>query len=250
MSECDTGCHQPFATTHWSLVGRAGRGIGDAQRLALNELVAKYTPALRAHLVVKKKMDADRAGDMVQGFLTDKVVERHFVAEADRGRGRFRTFLSTALDRYVIDVTRRENAKKRSPGSAGTMSIDDNLDCEERTPSPGRAFDIAWARQVIGSAVDQMRAECDRTGRPDIWGVFDARVLASTLYGAEPTPYDELVERFGFDSPAQASNVAITAKRMFKRSLRSVVGEYSKAEQVIDEEIADLTRILSSGGAG
>ena len=250
MSDHDTSHHQPFTATHWSLVDRAGRSESDEQRLALNELVAKYTPALRTHLVARKRIDPDRAKDLVQGFLADKVVEHHFVAEADQAQGKFRTFLLTALDRYVIDVIRKERARKRSPGQGEIVSIDEGLDYEEEAPLPESTFDIAWARQVIDSAVERMRVECRRTARPDIWGVFESRILAPTLHGAEPTPYEQLVEQFGFDSPAQASNVAITSKRMFQRSLRSVVGEYAKAESSIDEEISDLLQVLSAGGAG
>ena len=250
MSDHDTVHYQPFTTTHWSLVDQAGQGEGDTQRLALGELIARYTPALRTHLMANKKVQPDRAKDLVQGFLTDKVVERKFIAEADRTRGKFRTLLLTALDRYVIDVIRRAGAKKRSPGQDEIVSIDENVDYEDKGASPDRVFDVAWARQVIDMALEQMQAACAKTARPDIWGVFESRILAPTLHGTEPTPYEQLVEQFGFDSPAQATNVTITSKRMFQRVLRSVVGEYARAESAIDEEIADLLQILSAGGAG
>ena len=83
----------------------------------------------------------------------------------------------------------------------------------------------------------------------DVWGVFECRLLAPMLDGAEPMPYEALVERFALRSPAQASNVLITGKRMFERALRAVVGEYAADEAEVDEEIAELRQILSRGGA-
>src|SRR3954452_18501690 len=99
----------PFPSTQWSVVGRAGSGANDdARRRALATLLARYLPALRSYLRAKHRVDPDRADDLVQGFLTDKVLEQDLIRQADRGRGRFRTFLLTALDNYVTSHVRRE----------------------------------------------------------------------------------------------------------------------------------------------
>jgi hypothetical protein len=40
----------------------------------------------------------------------------------------------------------------------------------------------------------------------------------------------------------------VTAKRMYVRVLRSVIGEYARDEQEIDDELADLQAILARCG--
>ena len=93
---------------------------------------------------------------------------------------------------------------------------------------------------------------CDLLGRPDVWAVFRGRLMAPALEEARPLPYEELVERFGLRSPAQAHQLLTTAKRTFVRNLRAVVAEYvddPADEAQVDEEIADLERILSHPGA-
>jgi hypothetical protein len=90
-----------------------------------------------------------------------------------------------------------------------------------------------------------MHTECDREGRDDVWGVFQCRLVRPLLEGAEPADYQQLVSRFRFESPAQASNVLMTAKRMFARSLKAVVGEYARRPEEIEAEIAELTNILA-----
>src|SRR4051795_12436921 len=97
----DGGRFSPFPTTRWSLVGRAAARGTDNGRLALSELLQIYLPALKAHLVGPLRIDEHRADDLLQGFLADKVVEQNMIALADPTRGKFRTFLLTALERFV-----------------------------------------------------------------------------------------------------------------------------------------------------
>jgi hypothetical protein len=77
-----------------------------------------------------------------------------------------------------------------------------------------------------------------------VWGVFESRLLAPILHRAEPADYEELVGRFGLASAAQASNVLITAKRMFARIIRAVVGEYALGDEEIETEIRELHTVL------
>jgi DNA-directed RNA polymerase specialized sigma24 family protein len=232
-----------FPTTHWSLVVRAGQVTSDAQRTALGELVRRYAPALRAHLIVRKRVRPQDADDLVQAFLAAKVVEQRLVGRADRDRGKFRTFLLTALDRFVANQFRHDTAQKRS---AGAVELRDDLDGDS-TADPSAAFDAAWAREVIAQAMRQMRGRYHAGGRDDIWCVFEGRVIAPMLDHTQPVPYDQLVERLGLRSPDEAWNLLATAKRAFASELRAVVGEYEKDDRRIEEEIADLRAVLARG---
>jgi RNA polymerase sigma-70 factor (ECF subfamily) len=199
---------------------------------------------LRNHLVRGRGLTPDAADDLVQSFLTDKVLEDGLIGLADPGRGRFRTFLATSLDRYLVSHIRAERAKKRG-GGARHLPLTAELSVVDPTPSPHQSFDVSWARQVLAEAVDSMCAQCLASGRAEVWGVFDGRVLSPLLHGGEQLSYAELVARYGFVSPSQASNVLVTANRMFVRELRRVVGAYTSTEAEADAEIADLRRILA-----
>jgi hypothetical protein len=231
-----------FPATAWSLVARVASSTPAERSAALQALLKRYIPALRVRLVVEKKLDEHRADELLQDFVTHKILEQQLIARADRAKGRFRTFVLTALDRFVIDAIRFDSAAKRSANRAGqdalaTVAADD--------PEPSAAFDLQWARDVIDEAARRMQAHCIDTGRPELWGLFDCRVFAPALDGSVPEPYDRLVARFRFSSPAAASNALITAKRMFQRSLRAVVGEYASDERDIDREISELQRAVS-----
>jgi RNA polymerase sigma-70 factor (ECF subfamily) len=232
-----------FPTTHWSLVDAAGHGTGEAKREALAELLGNYTSAMRSFLRYNMRIHANEVDDLLQRFLADRVLERDLVARAEPERGRFRSFLVASLQRFVLNCLREEKAKKRAPGKLESVA---SIDVAATAPAPGQEFDLAWAREVLAQAVAQMREECRAAARSNIWAVFEGRVLNPTLHQSEPTPYTELIERYRFASPSQASNVLVTANRMFLRILRQVVGRYEKTQEEIEEELLDLRRILAA----
>lgn len=249
MSDWSNSAHHPFPSTHWSAVtaAAAGQGSDELRRAALTRLLGQYAAPMRGYLLRSMRVPPDRVEDLLQRFVADKILEQDLLGRAAQARGRFRSFLVAALQRFVLNCLREERALKRSPGAAWFVP-DAALDVADAEPRPDDGFDTAWARQVLDNTVERMRDQCH--ARPDIWGVFEGRVLMPTLLQAEPVPYARLVERYGFESPAQASNVLVTANRMFLRLLRDVIGQYEMTEEEIDAEIRDLKNILSRVRAG
>ena len=248
MSEDASEDFRGLPATDWSLVAHAGLPSDQTSLGSLNELLSRYRPALKAHLVLKKKIPPDVADDLIQGFISTKVLEGSLVSSADPAKGRFRTILLTALDRYIVSVIRREGAKKRSP-EQGFVSLDDSANQLAVVPPAPDPFDVAWAREVIAEALGRVKTECMASGKLAYWNVFDCRVVAPILEGVEPLPYEQVVQRFGFKSPTEASNALVTAKRIFVRALHAVVAEYARDKAGTDEEIQELRAILSGAGA-
>ena len=237
------------SVTDWSLVGRAGRGDAELRRAALEQLLKVYLPALSAHLVHRRGLAPDRADDLLQEFVVNKIVEKDLIGRADRDLGKFRTFLLTALDRFIRNKIRDEKAKKRAPDAGALVEFDDRANWSPTSPGPSAIFDVTWAREVISEAMRRMRSDCETSGRTDLWGVFECRVVGPTFEGARPVGYEELVKRFAFQSPSQASNALTTAKRMYARALRSVVAQYARDDGEIELEIDELREVLARSGA-
>jgi len=143
-------------------------------------------PARRAHLVVTKAIDLDRADDLLQSFVSQKFLEANLAARAVQARGRFRTFVLTALDRFIISEYRRVSAKKRAPASAPSGDPEWVAAQGPEGAPPSDSFDIAWARQVLSESIRRVAAECRAAGRSQIWGVFECRILGPTLEGRQP----------------------------------------------------------------
>ena len=233
-----------FPSTHWTLVGNACRGTLEERRRALGLLLERYRRPLKAYVRRRWGTGAQDAEDLVHDFILGKVIEQDLLAHADPSRGRFRGFLQSVLDRRVLEGFRRARRQKRGGGTV--QSIEEVAELVDDREDLTVLFDVEWARGVIEEAAGRMRRRCEATGRRDLWSVLEARVLGPTLRQEDTVSYRELVARFRFESLDQASNALVTAKRMFVRALHSVVGEYASGEAAIDEEIADLRRILAS----
>jgi hypothetical protein len=225
-----------FPNTHWSEVARAGDDDVAVRTRALTELLRRYCRPMQVHLERRRRLGADAAEEVVQAFLVSKVIEQDLVGRAERERGRFRTFLLTALDRFASNVARDARVRSAAPLDA----VDEPAAEDADDP-----FDAEWTRAVLAEAIRRMSAECERHARADVWHVFEARVIAPALAQAPPVSYEQLVERLGLGSAAQAFNLLATGKRMFSRALRAVIGEYEKDDPAIEEEVAAL---LSSMG--
>lgn len=231
-------------TTVWGDFPKTGESDPAAHRAFLEKFLAKYMPAIHSYLIRGCGVRPQDAEDIMHSFLASKVLEGELLSRASKERGRFRSLLQTSLSHFVSSHKRKEKAAKRNPGTR-TEPIQDATEPESAQPSPPQIFDVTWARQLLLQAAGRMREQCDRAGRKDIWGVFEARILAGTLNDTAPLDYDALVRLFGFKSPAQASNVLISGKRMFDRCLRATIAEYEPNDAMIDQEISSLRRILS-----
>ncbi|MEM7395412.1 MAG: hypothetical protein AAF492_24025, partial [Verrucomicrobiota bacterium] len=194
-----------------------------------------------AHLLAVRKLPDHRADDLIQAFVTDKILKGELIALADRDKGRFRTFLLTAFNRFMIGEIRKEDAMKRSPGQGNLVELDDARDLPLDIGSPSEAFELAWVREVITEALNRVR----EASKPAYWGIFECRVVNPILNGIPAPPYDDIVNTFGFPSPVKASNALLTTKRMFIRFLREVIGEYVYDDDEIEDELRELKKFLA-----
>ena len=150
-----------FPSTHWSLIYSAHDQDSVRRRESLGELLRLYLPALRAHLLYRRKIESHRAEDFLQGFVADQVLQRDMLAKADSARGRFRSFLLRSLENYVINRRRSEAGRRET-----------TLDLEAAEEATSDIFEVEWARQLLQETLHRMREECENKGRPDPVGPF------------------------------------------------------------------------------
>jgi DNA-directed RNA polymerase specialized sigma24 family protein len=231
--------YQPFPLTHWSLVHRAA--APNAQHDALTTLLTRYQPALRSYLRHVRRLPTADADDLLQSFITDKLLERQLLQHADEKRGRFRTFLLASLNNFAI------SRHRAAPHTTAAFDSPSDI-ADSDAPSPDLKVEAEWARTLIHNVLAAMHEECRRTDRMDVWTVFQERILAGIFTGREPIPYETLAQNLHLKSPTQAANLLTTAKRTYARLLRAAIAEYelgAGGDDAIDAEIADLRNILS-----
>jgi len=230
--------------TRWSLVARAQDADDTARTAALNTLLETYLPVLKWYLTRHSGLDAHKREDLIQGFVAKKILDQSILLKADRARGRFRSFLLGAFQNYIRDELRRESAARRAPPGGHLLPLEEADGVSADDADMERELHQAWVRHVVAQAMDSMQNECTSQARHDVWAIFRSRLLAPMIDGEKPESYDVLVERLGLQSPSQASNLLVTAKRMFARHLRSVVAETVSSADQAEEELRELKMCL------
>ena len=240
-----------FPTTHWSLLEEAKTYDDVRQRLVMETLVKTYWKPVYCYLR-RKGYANEPAKDLTQGFFHELVIGRELVQQADQAKGRFRTFLLTSLDNYVISAYRNRTRKKRYPkGHVVALSAYDHgsLPLASQYMRPDEAFTYVWASTLLDDVLEEVKDLCHKDDMDAHWKLFFARVVDPILNGTEPDSLGELCNQIGLKSKAKASNMIVTVKRRFQSAMRDRVRRYVDSDEDVDQEIHDLMKILSMGCA-
>jgi RNA polymerase sigma-70 factor (ECF subfamily) len=245
------GSEGGFQETQWSDVLAAGTESTQHRQEANARIIGRYWKPVYCYLRRKGSNNED-AKDLTQGFFEEIVLGRDLVAQADPAKGRFRTFLLTALVRYASNIRRAQKARKRSP--AGGMVSLEGFDSpanavEAISVTPEQAFSYVWASGLLEEVINEVRVGCEEDRQGSHWQVFWERVIRPIREGSEARPLPELCAQHGIDDEKTASNMVVTVKRRFKKALRIRVRQLVSSDDEVDQEISDLMQILSTGGA-
>jgi RNA polymerase sigma-70 factor (ECF subfamily) len=239
-----------FATTDWRLIAAARGGDVPRARQALGELCAAYWYPLYAYLR-RRRHPAEEAQDLTQGLFAHLLEkERAFLAGLGPEKGKFRSFLLTALQHYVADERDRAAARKRGGGRA-VFSIEIAIDlpgAEGRYAAepahdltPERLFERRWALTLLDRVLDGLGAEMATAGK----GALFDRLGPAVLTGGEAASYAEIAAELGMTEGA----VKIAAHRLRRRYRELIQAEVARTverpEEVEDEIRALLAAIAS-----
>lgn len=222
-----------FLTTRWSLVANAAKEADES----LEALCGQYWQPVYA-VARRAGNDIEASKDLTQGFFA-KLLEKGWLEAADEEKGRFRTFLMTALKRYLINEWHSERAAKRG-GFAEVISLDAELaermdgGLQSRSLSPDELFDRRWALALLDAALARLKGEtgedflilkdCLTAGR----GEIDYAELAGTLKMSEG-----------------GARVAVhRLRKRYRAVIREEVAHTVGSEDEVDEEMKKLFEAL------
>jgi len=90
-----------FPTTQWSRIIAAGDRAAPEARAALAELCEAYWYPIYA-LIRRRGHRPEESCDLAQDYFT-RLLEKGVIAAADQSKGRFRAFLRTDCQHFLID---------------------------------------------------------------------------------------------------------------------------------------------------
>jgi RNA polymerase sigma-70 factor (ECF subfamily) len=232
-----------FATTHWSVVLQAGGEPSSIAVAALEKLCRAYWFPLYA-FVRRKGLAEEDAKDLTQQFFT-RLLERNDFRAVDARRGKFRTFLLTALTHFLANERDRAQAVKRGGGKV-IFSLDaispEQFQCIEPSSdlSPDKLFDQRWAVKLLEAAMTRLQAEMMAANRSTQFEELK-KFLADE---ADEGDYAVVAARLG----STRETVAVAVHRMrlrYRQLVRAEVANTVSSPAELEEEMRHLRAALN-----
>jgi RNA polymerase sigma-70 factor (ECF subfamily) len=232
-----------FATTHWSVVQAAGQEETVQALAALEKLCRDYWFPIYVY-VRRKGRDMEDAKDLTQEFFT-QFIHKHHIRQADKNKGKFRTFLLAALEHFLAREWNRAHRQKRG-GQFSFISLDQEA-AEERyllepahSDTPEKEFMRQWALSVLDQVMKSLEIECAERGKGALF-----REAKTFLSGERDAGvYSGIAQRLGMAEGA----VRVAVHRLRQRYgelLRNAIAQTVSTPEEVDEEMRFLLEALS-----
>jgi hypothetical protein len=239
------GPRQAFLTTHWTLIQEIKSGE-DKDRALIGLMLERYWKPIYCYLR-RKGYDNESAKDLTQGFLHEVVLNRGLVHKADRSRGRFRSLLLTALNRYLVNVKEGETVRTRIPPDK-LVSLDavdpPELSSMMTESNPDDFYHYVWLSTLLDQVLSTVQSSCEQDGLHIHWQVFEDRVVRPILQGSETPSLSELCRKHDIQDEKKASNMLITVKRRFHAVLKEHVRTTVASDKHIQAELKEISNFF------
>jgi len=233
-----------FETTHWSKVLTAGNMQSSQASEALSILCQSYWSPLYSYIRRQGYGRAD-AQDLTQAFFA-KMLGKNFWVRADPQRGRFRSFLLTALRHYLADENDRARTVKRG-GGLTFISIDTEIgeahfkEALSYNLSSEQQFERQWAYSVLENARQKLRQECFASGKLELYD----KVSLIDGKGESSLSYAVIAQQLGTTVSAIKSAVYRLRER-YGELVRKEIEHTVKDPTEIPDEIRHFIRVIGT----
>ena len=190
-----------FATTHWSVVLASAQGDSPQAAAALDQLCRTYWYPLYA-FVRRQGHGQHDAEDLLQAFFA-RFLEKHYLEDVDRSRGRFRSFLLAALRHFLADEWDKAMAAKRG-GRVQFFSLDSQA-AESRyweepasDLTPEKLYEQRWACVLLERVLQQLEQDSAKAGK----GHFFEALKPFLIGECRSVSYAELAAQLGVSEAA------------------------------------------------
>lgn len=232
-----------FPTTHWSVVLSAGGGSLPNAQAALERLCCAYWYPLYAY-VRRQGRSVEEAQDLTQEFFA-RLLQKEYLRHPDPARGRFRSFLLTALKRFLVNDWEKGRAVRRGEGQP--VISWDQRETETRflaepadQSTPEMAFEKRWAATVLEHVLEQLREEFTASGKAERF-----ERLKILMWGEKGSPpYAGVAAELGLTEAALKVAVHRLRER-YRELLRAQVAHTVARPEEVDDELRHLIAVIS-----
>lgn len=216
---------------------------------ALSQLCEIYWYPLYAYVRGQGQQHAN-AQDLTQAFF-ERLLEKGLVSVADRDRGKFRTFLLSALKNFIANEYAKLSAEKRGGGrrslSLDFSAADERWKLEPRSDaSPELEYDRRWATSLLDRVLALLQNQYHDNDKRELFEVLSPYLVGTNAGGKSVSnPYAAAAEQLSIS----VANVKVSVHRMrsrYRELLRREIGNTLSDPTDIEDEIAELFKLLAS----
>ena len=232
-----------FVTTHWSIVLAARCNDTTRARNALAKLCETYWYPLYAY-VRQRGYSPHDAQDLTQEFFA-RLLEKKTLGAVTREKGKFRSFLLTAVNHFLVDEWKKARTQKRGGGQVVSLESGDAETRFGREPvdthTPEKLFEQNWALALLDTVYGQLQREYEAGGKGALFNE-----LKTCLAGARSSvPYAELAARLNIAENTVKTSVHRLRQR-YRQLLRAEVAQTVAGPSEVEEELRCLFRALAA----
>jgi len=236
----DTENQGYFPQTQWTIVVKARDGGDQTVTDALSGLCYTYWKPVYAFIRRSGKSSHD-AEDLTQGFFAD-LLGRNFLDNVSADKGKFRSFILTAVKNFLAKDWRKQNAQKRGSGitplSLDFEEAENSFQAQETTQvSPDLAFERQWVLALLDSVMSSLELEYANTGKAKL---FDAIKGGLTASGQTATQAEIAAQL-----DMQEGAVKVAAHRLKKRYREALKAEIARTINENDDLDAELGYLMN-----
>jgi RNA polymerase sigma-70 factor (ECF subfamily) len=186
---------------------------------------------------------AEDAKDLTQEFFA-RLLEKKWLAEVDRQRGRFRSFLLAAMNHFLANEWRRGQTIKRG-GGRSFISLDDAHEClyegfASANDSPERLYDRRWALDLFDRALGQLHRQYADSGKAQLYEHLKEFLSSEPGDGQ----YAKLAEQLSMTTGAIAAAVHRLRQR-YRELVRQQVAQTLADPAEFEDEMRSLLAALT-----
>jgi RNA polymerase sigma-70 factor (ECF subfamily) len=193
----------------------------------------------------RKGYAPDQSQDLTQGFFA-LLLEKNYPVDVDQRKGRFRSFILTAVRHFPANEWDRAQAHKQG-GDQVPVSI--NLVEAERwyvlsvveEATPQTLFERRWALSILEQVLARLRAEFAAAGNAD---QFESLSMFLNR-DSDEVGYEELAAQMGVSAGSLRMSVH-RMRRKYQRILREEITETVSTPGEVDDEIRFLVSTRSA----
>jgi RNA polymerase sigma-70 factor (ECF subfamily) len=189
--------------------------------------------------VRRRGYSAHDAQDLTQDFFA-RIVKDNSFARADRGKGKFRSYLLGALNHFLADDWDKKRARKRGGGQT-IWSLDAAEEKYMQIPaaevSPEKAFDHRWGLILLDQGMRRLQEEFKAAKKERQFELLKEFLIE------ESTPKQKQYDGVARKLSLSPNRVAVTVYRMrqrFRQLLRAELAQTVLTQVDLDEELRHL----------